>query len=435
MSTVHERPEDVQPEAIEEQATEQAAEDVAVEATPIAEATSAEADTAEPAESTESPEPAEAAEFTEAAEVAEPVESAETSEASAEETPAADGAPQAPEAESAPDEEESQELAALDDQAKELGLFELVQELEYAPAPKPKGKAAEQEPDTLLEIRNVADARQILESLLFATNEPLSVARLSKMMNNLHPRSVRGLLLELQLEYDNRGSAIQIVEVAGGFQMGTRPHLADWVFRMHKHRKRNPLSPATLETLAIIAYKQPITRGEIETIRGVESGATARTLQDLGLIDVVGKREIPGRPQLYGTTDQFLKTFGLKALADLPSIQELKQLFAAEQVLKPNKAEKPKAEEAKPEEATPDEPKAEEMKSEEATPEESAQAGIPAESPLSADLEESELENEPASPSDADDQQPAVDEEIESELEDTKAAEEEPPDAAADKDQ
>ena len=113
--------------------------------------------------------------------------------------------------------------------------------------------------------------------------------------------------------------------------MATRPHYAEWLLRLHRHRRRSPLTPATLETLAIVAYKQPVTKAELETVRGVESTAPLRTLQEIGLIEVGGRREVIGRPQLYVTTDLFLKTFALKSLADLPTISELKHLFAEEQ--------------------------------------------------------------------------------------------------------
>jgi segregation and condensation protein B len=247
----------------------------------------------------------------------------------------ADAVTPAPEQAADPADETLQALEALDVQSKEAGAFELVSQLEYAPLPKRKKRAAnaEDHEGPKLEIMSVREARSILEAFLFTTNEPLSVARLSRLMNNLHPRTVRGMLLELQMDYDNRGGALQISEVAGGFQMSTRPTLSDWVFRLHRQRRRNPLTTAALETLAIIAYKQPITRAEIETIRGVESSATVHTLEECGLIEVRGRREVPGRPQLYATTDTFLKTFGLKSLAELPSIQELKQLFAEQQKL------------------------------------------------------------------------------------------------------
>jgi segregation and condensation protein B len=208
----------------------------------------------------------------------------------------------------------------------------IVSELEYQKARESRG--SDDDEAECLEIANVAEARAIIEGFLFSSNEPVSVQKLSKLLNNLHPRTIRGLLLELQMEYDSRPGALQIVEIANGFQISTRPHLAPWMFRLHKHRRRSALSPATLETLAIVAYRQPMTKTEIEAIRGVESGAALRTLQDLNIVEVSGRREVIGRPQLYATTDQFLKVFGLRSLADLPSIAELRAQFAEEQKLK-----------------------------------------------------------------------------------------------------
>jgi segregation and condensation protein B len=215
------------------------------------------------------------------------------------------------------------------------GPPELVKELEYERRPGAK-KDKEEDVFAELTLTTIDEARAVLEGFLFTSNEPLSVQRLSKLMNNLHPRTVRGLLLELQMQYESRPGALQVLEIAGGFQLATRPHLADWMFRMHRHKRRSALSPATLETLAIVAYKQPITRGEIEAIRGVDSSGTVRTLQDLYMIEASGHREVVGRPQLFVTTDQFLKAFGLKSLADLPSISELRNLFSTEQKLQPS---------------------------------------------------------------------------------------------------
>lgn len=290
-----------------------------------------------------------------------PAESAEDAE-QAELLAAEDGAAPAPAAPAPapepppvdpPMDEAEVELEELDHLSRELGEpLELVQQLEFAPPPKTRrGKAAADDEDApSLALTSVSEARAIVEALLFTTNEPLSVARLSRLMNNLHPRTVRGLLLELQMDYDKRGGGLQVVEVAGGFQMATRPHLAEWLLRLHRHRRRNPLTPATLETLAIVAYKQPVTKAELETVRGVESTAPLRTLQEIGLIEVGGRREVVGRPQLYITTDLFLKTFGLRSLAELPSISELKHLFAEEQKLqvKPAEPAPPPAEEDAP---------------------------------------------------------------------------------------
>lgn len=212
---------------------------------------------------------------------------------------------------------------------QEVDHTNLVTVLEYNVS-KTKPEDDEENPRTFV---NVLEARSVLEGYLFSCNEPLSLQRLSRLMNNLHPRTLQGLLTELQLEYENRPGALQIVEIAGGYQMATRSNIAPWMFRLHKHRKRSNLSPATLETLAIVAYKQPVTKGDIEAIRGVESSAPLRTLQDLNLIESRARREVIGRPQLFNTTDQFLKTFGLKSLNDMPSIGELRTQYADEQKL------------------------------------------------------------------------------------------------------
>ncbi|MCX7626313.1 MAG: SMC-Scp complex subunit ScpB [Candidatus Sumerlaeaceae bacterium] len=187
--------------------------------------------------------------------------------------------------------------------------------------------------DEVLPLSSDTELKSAIEALLFATTEPLSVERLVRILGVANTVTVRTALLQLMQDYDNSPHGIQIVEVAGGFQMATRPFYAPFIFRLKPSRRRNPLSQATLETLAIIAYKQPITRAEIEAIRGVDSTASIHTLLELGLIEVGGKREVPGRPQLYVTTQHFLKTFGLRSLGDLPSIHELKRMFVGQHEL------------------------------------------------------------------------------------------------------
>ncbi len=184
--------------------------------------------------------------------------------------------------------------------------------------------------DELPPLQSRAEIKAVIEALLFATTEPLSIQRLTRILAGVDVAEVRQVVFELQQEYEAEPRGLSIVEVAGGFQMATRPHLAPWIYCLKPSRRRQPLSQATLETLAIVAYKQPITRAEIEAIRGVDSSATLHTLLELGLIDVGGRREVPGRPQLYVTTQQFLKAFGLKSLGDLPSIHELRRQFAHE---------------------------------------------------------------------------------------------------------
>jgi len=177
------------------------------------------------------------------------------------------------------------------------------------------------------QIKNYSQAKAILEALLFTTADPISVKKISSIMNDLPIKTIRALILDLQLEYDQKGKGVQINEVAGGYQMATRHFTGEWVFKLHKNRKRAPLTSATLETLAIIAYKQPITRAEIEAIRGVDSGGIVRNLLDQNLIKMVGRKDVIGHPPQYGTTETFLKVFGLKRLSDLPSISELKEMF------------------------------------------------------------------------------------------------------------
>lgn len=289
----------------------------------------------------------------------EPTEESSASDASEENASEPDTAPDAindsdPSNPSDPSNSSDENDPANEDTSADVtyeGDRPLVQELQYQQV-RGKTTTEDEEAPEETHFSSVAEARAVIEGFLFSSNEPLSVKRLSKLMNNLHPKTVRGLLLELQWEYENRAGALQVVEIAGGYQLSTRAFVAPWMFRLHKLKRRSPLSPATLETLAIVAYRQPITKGEIEGIRGVETGAPIRTLQELGLIEASGRREVIGRPQLYVTTEQFLKIFGLNSLADLPSIAELKSRFAEEQRLKP-KVTKPEEPAAPP---TPEEP-------------------------------------------------------------------------------
>lgn len=200
------------------------------------------------------------------------------------------------------------------------------------------------------QIKGYAHAKSILEAVLFTTVDPLPIKKISAIMNDLPSKTIRALILDLQLEYDQQGRGFQIVEVAGGYQIATRQFTAEWVFALHKNKKRAPLSPATLETIAIIAYKQPITRAEVESIRGVDSGGIIRNLLDQNLIKIVGKKDVIGHPPQYGTTEAFLKIFGLKRLSDLPSISELKDLIKQQPKQPDNKElEKEKIQEEKKE--------------------------------------------------------------------------------------
>ncbi len=167
----------------------------------------------------------------------------------------------------------------------------------------------------------------VLEALLFATTQPLNTKRLSVLMNGVPQDEISAALERLNERYQHPECGLTLMEVAGGWQVATRPDVADWVLRLHRHRKRQALTPSLLETLAIVAYKQPLTRAEIESIRGVDCGSGMRSLQDAGLVEAVGRKDTIGKPPLYGTTELFLKTFGLRDLEELPSIGELRQVM------------------------------------------------------------------------------------------------------------
>lgn len=164
---------------------------------------------------------------------------------------------------------------------------------------------------------------QLLEAALFAANRPLTLDELEGLDPDAGVADVRTALDALREHYDFGGHAIEIVELAGGYQILTRAAFAAAVERAQAMQRQPKLSAATLETLAAIAYRQPVGRAEIEEIRGVNSGGVLRTLQERGLIEVVGRSESLGRPLLYGTTPLFLETLGLNDLADLPRSDEL----------------------------------------------------------------------------------------------------------------
>ena len=171
------------------------------------------------------------------------------------------------------------------------------------------------------------EVRPILECLLFASTEPLSIKQLGRIIPSADAKTLRRAILDLQVEYDQQGRGLQIIEVAGGYQMATRRRFASYILQLNRNKKRSPLSTPALETLAIIAYKQPIIRAEIEAIRGVDSSGVIHSLVELNLVKIVGTKETPGRPPMYGTTEEFLKVFGLKRLSDLPSIRELREQY------------------------------------------------------------------------------------------------------------
>jgi segregation and condensation protein B len=168
--------------------------------------------------------------------------------------------------------------------------------------------------------------KQIVEALILAAPEPVSAAKLAGIVPGLTPGSARALVKEMGEAWEQEGRPCEVWEVAGGYQIRTRPEFAGYVKQLHQERPAR-LSRAALETLAVIAYKQPVTRAEVEHVRGVDAGAVLRSLIDRQLVRIAGHREVPGRPMLYGTTRRFLEIFGLERLDDLPTLRDLAELL------------------------------------------------------------------------------------------------------------
>lgn len=167
-----------------------------------------------------------------------------------------------------------------------------------------------------------AQLKAIIEALVFASPEPLTPKMLFKLLNDEPKEDVTAAVEGLRQDWEQRGG-LHLVEVAGGYQITTRPELHEWVRRMFHERTTQKLSVAALETLAVIAYKQPITTAEIGEIRGVNASGVLSTLMERHLIKIVGRKNVIGRPFMYGTTKEFLIRFGLKDLNDLPRVEDM----------------------------------------------------------------------------------------------------------------
>jgi len=173
------------------------------------------------------------------------------------------------------------------------------------------------------------EVKSILESLLFVADAPQSSQRFSEVLDGVDKELIREVLNELQSELDAQNRGIRLVEVAGGYQLRTTKANADWVKKFLGQRPAR-MGRATLETLAIIAYRQPITKAEIEAIRGVDVDGVLTTLLDRSLIRAVARKDVPGRPFLYGTTPEFLQLFNLKDLTHLPTLKEMEEITLPE---------------------------------------------------------------------------------------------------------
>ncbi len=164
--------------------------------------------------------------------------------------------------------------------------------------------------------------KQIIESLIFVSERPITFDEIHKVLNDYDKDTLFGLIEETRKDFENQQHGIKIIEIAGGYQFATDPIAAPHLSKYYKNRQSQHLTKASLETLAIIAYRQPITKSEIEAIRGVNVDGSIRTLLDRNLLKIVGRKDVPGRPILYGTTKKFLEHFGLNSLEELPQLPE-----------------------------------------------------------------------------------------------------------------
>ena len=189
-----------------------------------------------------------------------------------------------------------------------------------------EGTAAASEPEEPLQkVQNASERSAIIEALIYVSDEPLNARTIAEVLKEEAP-AIEAALATLVAEFNGRGSGLQLREVAGGWQFATRPEYHEHVRAFLKSRPSAKLSLASLETLAVIAYKQPITVPEILDIRGVQSPSSIKTLLDKKLIVAKGRKEAAGRPMMYGTSKEFLIQFGLKDLSELPSIEDFHDL-------------------------------------------------------------------------------------------------------------
>jgi segregation and condensation protein B len=175
-----------------------------------------------------------------------------------------------------------------------------------------------------------AEVKAIVETLIFASPQPVTAREISRVLGGVSKEEWTAALQELQAEYAREGRGLQIAEVAGGYQITTRPEYNDWLRELLDPKTPTRLSIQALETLAVVAYKQPVTLPEIIDLRGVKSGGVMKTLLEKRLIRIVGRKEVVGRPILYGTTKHFLLHFGLKDLGELPKIEEFAEVLGEE---------------------------------------------------------------------------------------------------------
>jgi len=178
---------------------------------------------------------------------------------------------------------------------------------------------------------NEFDIKPILESLFFISDSPIRVESLIEILPESNKEDILKGIRQIQAEYGDPSKGIELAEIAGGYQFRTKPSWAEWAQRLKK-AKPVKLSQAALETLAIVAYRQPVIRPAIEEIRGVDTGSALHTLLEKGLVKIMGRKDLPGRPIVYGTTKAFLELFSLNTVSDLPKLQEIQPPPAPEEI-------------------------------------------------------------------------------------------------------
>ncbi|HET57868.1 MAG TPA: SMC-Scp complex subunit ScpB [Deltaproteobacteria bacterium] len=169
------------------------------------------------------------------------------------------------------------------------------------------------------------ELKTIIESLLFVSDIPLSIKKMKELLDDVSEADVAAAVRELVDEYSRREGGVFLAEVAGGFQFRTADISTPWILKLRGGRPAS-LSQAALETLAVVAYRQPVLKSDIEQVRGVDVSAALKGLLEKNLVRVVGRKDVPGRPIMYGTTKRFLEVFGLKDLSELPTLRELNEL-------------------------------------------------------------------------------------------------------------
>ena len=174
---------------------------------------------------------------------------------------------------------------------------------------------------------NLNQIKSILEAILFAANEPIPLEDFSQLFDDVSTRQIREQLMRLQDEYQEMNRSFQLSEIANGFQICTHPAYHQWIEKFYTRQIRIKLSPSALEALAIVAYKQPVTRSEVEEIRGVNSDSVLNSLIEKRMVRIAGRKPGPGRSLLLATTNEFLEQFGLKDLSTLPSMEEIEEIL------------------------------------------------------------------------------------------------------------